>query len=71
MDITQSHEVREDHADEKVDRADYTNLTHASLHDKVLNEEARQATATEHSLSFVQAIKTYKKAALWSICESR
>jgi MFS transporter, SP family, general alpha glucoside:H+ symporter len=34
---------------------------------KVLNEEARQATATEHSLTFWQAIKTYKRAAFWSI----
>lgn len=67
MDITPSHEVREDHADEKGERGDFTALTHASLNDKVLNEEARQATATEHSLSFIQAIKTYKKAALWSI----
>ncbi len=38
---------------------------------KILNEEARQATATEHSLSFWQAIKTYKKAAIWSIREYR
>ena len=38
---------------------------------KIINEEARQATATEHSLSFWQAIKTYKKAAFWSICKSR
>lgn len=36
---------------------------------KVLNQEARQATAAEHSLSFWQAIKTYKKAAFWSIRE--
>jgi MFS transporter, SP family, general alpha glucoside:H+ symporter len=42
---------------------DYTN---AGLHDKGLNEDARTATAAEHSLGLWQAIKTYKKAVFWS-----
>lgn len=44
-----------------------TDLGNTTLHNKVLNEEARQATATEHSLTFWEAIKTYRKAAFWSI----
>jgi len=52
-----------------VERAhiEYNDLSNAGLHDKALNEEARQATATEHSLGLWQALKTYKKAAIWSI----
>lgn len=46
---------------------DYTKFNQADLHDKVLNSEAKQATANEHSLSLTQALKTYKKAAFWSI----
>jgi SP family general alpha glucoside:H+ symporter-like MFS transporter len=46
---------------------DLTALSTAGLHDKVLNSEARQATATEHSLTLWQALKTYRKAAFWSI----
>jgi SP family general alpha glucoside:H+ symporter-like MFS transporter len=45
----------------------YTQFDQAGLHDKVLNAEARQATDNEHSLTLVQALKTYKKAAFWSI----
>lgn len=69
MNITESKEVRSDHA-EKGTGVDFTTLNDAGLHDKVLNEEARQATASEHSLSLIQALKTYKKAALWSIRKS-
>ncbi len=39
----------------------------ANLQDKVFNEDARQATVAEHSLTLWQALKTYKKAAFWSI----
>ncbi|KAH6657012.1 general substrate transporter [Truncatella angustata] len=46
---------------------EYTKFNQAGLHDKVLNAEARQGTANEHSLSLVQALKTYKRAALWSV----
>jgi MFS transporter, SP family, general alpha glucoside:H+ symporter len=46
---------------------DYTHFNQADLHDKVLNVEARQATATEHELTLWQGLKTYKKAAFWSI----
>jgi MFS transporter, SP family, general alpha glucoside:H+ symporter len=57
---------REDTIDEKPG-LDYTQFNQAGLHDKVLNVEARQATANEHELSFSQALKTYKRAAFWSI----
>ncbi|KAK3936213.1 general substrate transporter [Diplogelasinospora grovesii] len=46
---------------------DFTALSTVGLHDKVLNSEARQATATEHSLTLWQALKTYRKAAFWSV----
>jgi MFS transporter, SP family, general alpha glucoside:H+ symporter len=48
---------------------EYTKFDQADLHDKVLNAEARQATANEHSLSLGQALKTYKRAAFWSVRE--
>lgn len=37
--------------------------------EKNLGVEARQATAVEHSLTLWQALKAYRKATLWSICE--
>ncbi|KAK6541812.1 hypothetical protein TWF694_007593 [Orbilia ellipsospora] len=37
------------------------------LNNKALNEGAKQATYAEHNLTFMQAIKTYKRAAIWSI----
>jgi SP family general alpha glucoside:H+ symporter-like MFS transporter len=46
---------------------EYTKFGDADLHDKVLNAEARQATDAEHNLTFLQALKTYKRAAFWSI----
>ncbi|KAF4982937.1 hypothetical protein FZEAL_1507 [Fusarium zealandicum] len=42
-------------------------LKDVGLHDKVLNNEAHEATAQEHSLGVIQAFKTYKRAAFWSI----
>ncbi|KAK6216028.1 hypothetical protein LQW54_004005 [Pestalotiopsis sp. IQ-011] len=46
---------------------EYTKFDQADLHDKVLNAEARQATDNEHSLTLWQALKTYKRAAIWSV----
>ena len=40
-----------------------------AIDDKVLNQDAKEATATEHSYGFVQGIKTYRRAAIWSICK--
>jgi hypothetical protein len=40
------------------------------LGDKVLDHDARLATAAEHSLTFWQALKTYRKAAFWSVLVS-
>lgn len=48
---------------------EYTKFDQADLHDKVLNAEARQATDNEHSLTLWQALKTYKRAAIWSVRE--
>lgn len=45
---------------------EYTHYNDVDLHDKGLNEQAKQGTAAEHSLGFVQAMKTYKRAAFWS-----
>jgi SP family general alpha glucoside:H+ symporter-like MFS transporter len=58
--------AREDEIEEK-GGLDYRQLNQAGLHDKVLNVEARQATATEHELGLWQALKTYKRAAFWSV----
>lgn len=63
MEITDSKEARPEHIDEKGIAPDYNNT-------KFLNEEAAQATANEHDLTLWQAIKTYKRAAIWSIRKS-
>lgn len=42
---------------------DYSNCGKFNL------EEARRATAIEHSLTWWQALKTYRRATLWSVCE--
>ncbi|KAM5348912.1 hypothetical protein ACJ41O_008735 [Fusarium nematophilum] len=42
-------------------------LKNVDLHDKVLNNEAIEATAQEHSFGVFQALRTYKRAALWSV----
>lgn len=60
MEITQSKESRPEHIDEKGVGPDFTDT-------KALNAEAAQATAAEHSLGLVQALKTYKRAAMWSV----
>lgn len=45
--------------------------TEGYYNDKVLMHEARQGAEAEHSMSFIQAIKTYKRAAMWSMCKCR
>ncbi|KAH7013666.1 general substrate transporter [Ilyonectria destructans] len=42
-------------------------LKNVDLHDKVLANGALEATTQEHSLGVLQAFKTYKRAAFWSI----
>jgi SP family general alpha glucoside:H+ symporter-like MFS transporter len=44
-----------------------TQLKDADLHDKGLNVGAQEATAQEHSLGVWQGLKTYKRAAFWSM----
>ena len=63
-DIRESKREDLDHVENA--HVEYNDLGNAGLHAKVLNEEARQATAAEHSFTFVQAIKAYKRAAFWS-----
>lgn len=68
MDITEAKAARHEHVDEHVDEKgaapDYENP-------RFLNEEAAHATAAEHSLGLWQALKTYKRAAFWSVRKSR
>jgi SP family general alpha glucoside:H+ symporter-like MFS transporter len=45
----------------------YDNHGDGELNDKGLKEEARLGTENEHNLSLWQAVKTYKRAALWSV----
>ncbi|KAF6800132.1 alpha-glucosides permease mph2 3 [Colletotrichum sojae] len=44
-----------------------TQLNDVALDDKVLNSDAQQATDAEHSFGVWQGLKTYKRAAFWSI----
>lgn len=62
MEITQSKEAAPEHIDEKGAGPDFADT-------KFLNAEAAQATAAEHSLGLWQALKTYKRAAIWSVRE--
>lgn len=39
------------------------------IHDKVLNNNALEATVEEHNIGLFQAFKTYKRAAFWSVCK--
>lgn len=54
-------------ADEKGADVTIQHFDTVGLGDKALNEGARQATAVEHNFTFLQAIKTYKRAAIWSV----
>lgn len=62
MDTEKSDAMRVEAAEPDVNR-----LQNVDLHDKSLNAEAAEATAEEHSIGFVQGMKTYKRAAFWSI----
>lgn len=42
----------------------------AGMSGKMLNEDARLATQTEHSLGLWQGVKTYRKAVFWSVIVS-
>lgn len=46
---------------------DINRLQNVDLNDKTLNASAVEATADEHKVGFIQGMKTYKKAAFWSI----
>lgn len=61
MNITESKESRPEDIDEKGPGPKLEDV-------KVLNEEAAQATEIEHSMTLMQGLKTYKRAAMWSIC---
>ena len=37
------------------------------IHDKALNNGALEATILEHNVGLIQGLKTYKRAAFWSI----
>ncbi|KAL1877957.1 hypothetical protein Daus18300_002311 [Diaporthe australafricana] len=65
MEPTESKETRPEHIDDKHidEKGTVPNLENA----KVLNEEAAQATATEHGMTLMQGLKTHKKAAIWSV----
>jgi SP family general alpha glucoside:H+ symporter-like MFS transporter len=56
------------------DNVEKIEAQHADLSEnmnaKLLNEEAKVATSTEHSIGLWQGLKTYRKAALWSVLVS-
>lgn len=47
--------------------AGISHYQNVDIHDKALNNNALEATAQEHAIGIVQAFKTYKRAAFWSI----
>lgn len=60
MEQTESKETRHEHIDEKGAAPNLDNVN-------VLNDEAAQATAAEHSMTLMQGLRTHKKAAIWSV----
>ncbi|KAB5549464.1 general substrate transporter [Coniochaeta sp. 2T2.1] len=46
---------------------DYRKSTEAGYNDKILNHEAKQGAEAEHNMGLLQALKTYRRAAMWSI----
>jgi SP family general alpha glucoside:H+ symporter-like MFS transporter len=49
------------------DRVEKASVAVEELSEKVLNNEAHNATDAEHNLTVFQALKTYRKAVLWSV----
>jgi SP family general alpha glucoside:H+ symporter-like MFS transporter len=49
--------------------ANYDDHGQGGLSGKALKEEALLGQQNEHNLGLWQALKTYKRAALWSVCE--
>ncbi|KAH7126333.1 general substrate transporter [Dactylonectria estremocensis] len=54
-----------DHAD--INDGGLDHLKNVDLHDKQLANNALEATTVEHNLGVFQALKTYRRAAMWSI----
>lgn len=46
-----------------------SHLKNAGLHDASLAGGALEGAAQEHSMGVWQGLKTYKRAAFWSVCE--
>ncbi|OBT66777.1 hypothetical protein VE03_04006 [Pseudogymnoascus sp. 23342-1-I1] len=51
-------------------QAEHLESPQAYTNEKALKQDAKQATATEHNLSFWKAIVTYRKAVFWSVMVS-
>jgi SP family general alpha glucoside:H+ symporter-like MFS transporter len=68
---TMATEKRDEPTDLRIEDAEQhlKHLENVDLHDKALNASAREATAQEHSIGFIQGFKTYKRAAMWSFRE--
>jgi SP family general alpha glucoside:H+ symporter-like MFS transporter len=64
-------EKRDEQADLRIDDAEQhlKHLKDVNIHDKALNASAREATAQEHSIGFIQGFKMYRRAAMWSFRE--
>lgn len=58
--------------DDRIDNVEkqQATLEHAEFTGKTLNEDARMATQTEHTMPLWQGIKTYRKAVFWSVVVS-
>jgi hypothetical protein len=68
---TMATEKRDEPGDLQIEDAEQhlKHLENVDLHDKALNASAREATAQEHSIGFIQGFKMYKRAAMWSFRE--
>ena len=47
--------------------AGVTHFQDVDIHDKALNNAALEATIHEHNVGIWQGLKTYRRAAFWSI----
>lgn len=64
--ITKKTAKKSDLHVENVDRG-LNHLQNAGIHDEELNNAALEAASQEHSLSVWAALRTYKRAAFWSM----
>lgn len=53
-----------------LDQVEKAHVSDDMMEAKLLYQDAKEATVLEHTLTFWQAVKTYRKAVFWSVMVS-